>query len=159
MTCGDPIRHAVKDFFSDPVRSGASISPDGTRIAYLAPEQGRLNVWIEQVDGIDGVDWAVKEGIAGLARVAIFGGSYGGYSALVGATFTPEVFASAIDYCGISSLANFMRTLPIQARSFLRSCSATGSCTSAIQPIRRRRRTCRPGRRSRGSTRSAVHCW
>jgi len=70
-------------------------------------------------DLIDGVEWAVKEGIADPTRVAIFGGSYGGYSALVGATFTPEVFACAIDYCGISSLANFMRTLPIQVRKFL----------------------------------------
>jgi dipeptidyl aminopeptidase/acylaminoacyl peptidase len=51
--------------------------------------------------------------------VAIFGGSYGGYAALVGVTFTPDVFAAAIDYVGISSLANFMRTLPAIARPHL----------------------------------------
>jgi dipeptidyl aminopeptidase/acylaminoacyl peptidase len=72
-------------------------------------------------DLVDGVEWAVKQGYADPTRVTIFGGSYGGYSALVGATFTPEVFASAIDYCGISSMANFMRTLPIQVRKFLAS--------------------------------------
>jgi dipeptidyl aminopeptidase/acylaminoacyl peptidase len=72
-------------------------------------------------DLIDGVEWAIGEGIADPERVAIFGGSYGGYSALVGATFTPEFFACAIDYCGISSLENFMRTLPIQVRKFLQS--------------------------------------
>jgi dipeptidyl aminopeptidase/acylaminoacyl peptidase len=72
-------------------------------------------------DLVDGVRWAVAEGIADSDRVVIFGGSYGGYSALVGATFTPEVFAAAIDYCGISNLANFMRTLPIQVRKFLQS--------------------------------------
>ncbi|MGH3726137.1 MAG: S9 family peptidase [Mycobacterium sp.] len=63
-------------------------------------------------DLIDAVDWAVKQGYADPSRVAIFGGSYGGYSALVGVTFTPDVFAAAIDYVGISNLANFMRTLP-----------------------------------------------
>ncbi|MHA3019568.1 S9 family peptidase [Mycobacterium sp. BMJ-28] len=70
-------------------------------------------------DLIDAVDWAVHQGIADRDRVAIFGGSYGGYAALVGVTFTPDVFAAAIDYVGISSLANFMRTLPTVARRFL----------------------------------------
>lgn len=63
-------------------------------------------------DLIDGVEWAVEQGYADRERVAIYGGSYGGYAALVGATFTPDVFACAIDFCGISNLANFMRTLP-----------------------------------------------
>ncbi|MGV0744831.1 alpha/beta fold hydrolase [Mycolicibacterium sp. XJ870] len=70
-------------------------------------------------DLIDAVDWAVKQGYADRDRVAIFGGSYGGYAALVGVTFTPDVFAAAIDYVGISSLANFMRTLPNVGRRFL----------------------------------------
>ena len=70
-------------------------------------------------DLIDGVNWAVQQGYADRDRVAIFGGSYGGYAALVGVTFTPDVFAAAIDYVGISSLANFMRTLPEIARPHL----------------------------------------
>lgn len=70
-------------------------------------------------DLIDAVEWAVDQGYADRDRVAIFGGSYGGYAALVGVTFTPDVFAAAIDYVGISSLANFMRTLPNVARPFL----------------------------------------
>ena len=70
-------------------------------------------------DLIDAVDWAVKAGYADPDRVAIFGGSYGGYATLVGVTFTPDVFAAAIDYVGISSLANFMRTLPPTARPHL----------------------------------------
>ncbi|WPB87791.1 S9 family peptidase [Streptomyces malaysiensis] len=68
-------------------------------------------------DLIDAVDWAVKEGYADPARVGIFGGSYGGYSALVAVTFTPDVFAASVDFCGISNLANFMRTLPEFARN------------------------------------------
>jgi dipeptidyl aminopeptidase/acylaminoacyl peptidase len=70
-------------------------------------------------DLVDAVDWAVAQGYADPERVAIFGGSYGGYAALVGVTFTPDLFAAAIDYVGISSLANFMRTLPAIARPHL----------------------------------------
>ncbi|MDV8071428.1 S9 family peptidase [Rhodococcus sp. IEGM 1366] len=63
-------------------------------------------------DLVDAVDWAVQQGYADRERVAIMGGSYGGYAALVGATFTPDVFAAAVDAVGISDLANFMRTQP-----------------------------------------------
>ena len=63
-------------------------------------------------DLIDAVDWAVRRGIADEKRVAIYGGSYGGYAALVGVTFTPEKFACAIDLFGISNLVTFMRAIP-----------------------------------------------
>jgi dipeptidyl aminopeptidase/acylaminoacyl peptidase len=63
-------------------------------------------------DLIDGVDWAIARGVADPARVAIYGGSYGGYSALVGLTFTPEKFACAIDLFGISNLVTLMNTVP-----------------------------------------------
>jgi dipeptidyl aminopeptidase/acylaminoacyl peptidase len=63
-------------------------------------------------DLIDAVDWAVAEGIADPARVAIMGTSYGGYSALVGVTFTPEKFACAVDLVGISNLVTFINTIP-----------------------------------------------
>ena len=63
-------------------------------------------------DLIDAANWAVEQGIADPTRLGIYGGSYGGYSALVGVTFTPDFFAAAVDYVGISSLVNFMATLP-----------------------------------------------
>ena len=63
-------------------------------------------------DLIDAVDWAVAQGYADPGRVGIFGGSYGGYAALVGVTVTPEKFAAAVDYVGISDLASFLSTLP-----------------------------------------------
>ncbi|PSM37467.1 S9 family peptidase [Streptomyces dioscori] len=63
-------------------------------------------------DLVDGVRWAVDQGYADPERVAVMGGSYGGYAALVGITFTPDVFAAAIDVVGISDLANFMRNQP-----------------------------------------------
>jgi dipeptidyl aminopeptidase/acylaminoacyl peptidase len=72
-------------------------------------------------DLIDGVRWAVDQGIADPARVAIYGASYGGYAALVGATFTPEVFAAAVSYVGPSSLVTLVRSFPAYWRPFLES--------------------------------------
>jgi dipeptidyl aminopeptidase/acylaminoacyl peptidase len=63
-------------------------------------------------DLIDAVDWAIAQGIADAQRVAIYGGSYGGYAALVGVTFTPEKFACAVDLFGISNLVTLMNTIP-----------------------------------------------
>jgi dipeptidyl aminopeptidase/acylaminoacyl peptidase len=63
-------------------------------------------------DLIDAVDWAIAQGLADPTRVAIMGGSYGGYAALVGLTFTPEKFACAIDLVGISNLVTFLNTIP-----------------------------------------------
>ena len=63
-------------------------------------------------DLIDAVDWAIARGIADPARVGIYGASYGGYSALVGATFTPEKFACAVDIFGISNLLTFLDAIP-----------------------------------------------
>ena len=63
-------------------------------------------------DLIDGVNWAVKTGVADPAKVAIYGGSYGGYAAMVGATMTPEVFACAVNIVGVTSLARLLETVP-----------------------------------------------
>src|SRR5205807_10514661 len=63
-------------------------------------------------DLIDAVRWAVRRGIADPARVAIYGGSYGGYAALVGAAFTPDVFACAISVVGPSNLVTLLKSIP-----------------------------------------------
>lgn len=63
-------------------------------------------------DLLDAVDWAVQEGIADPKRVAITGGSYGGYATLVGLTFTPEAFACGVDIVGPSSLITLMENVP-----------------------------------------------
>jgi dipeptidyl aminopeptidase/acylaminoacyl peptidase len=63
-------------------------------------------------DLIDAVQWAVKQGIADPKHLAIFGGSYGGYAALVGATFTPDVFACAVDIVGPSNLVTLLNSIP-----------------------------------------------
>jgi dipeptidyl aminopeptidase/acylaminoacyl peptidase len=65
-----------------------------------------------QNDLIDGVNWAIDQGYADPKRVAIYGNSYGGYAALVGATFTPDVFACAIAGMGPSNLITFINSVP-----------------------------------------------
>jgi dipeptidyl aminopeptidase/acylaminoacyl peptidase len=63
-------------------------------------------------DLIDAVEHVVGRGHADRSRVAIYGGSYGGYAALVGATFTPDVFACAVDIVGPSSLQTLIESVP-----------------------------------------------
>lgn len=70
-------------------------------------------------DLIDAVQWAVGEGLADPDRVAIFGGSYGGYATLVGVSFTPDVFAAAIDFCGPSNLVTYLRAVPDFVKPYL----------------------------------------
>ncbi|MCC6442150.1 MAG: S9 family peptidase [Armatimonadetes bacterium] len=71
------------------------------------------------LDLADAVRWAVAEGIADPGRVAIYGGSYGGYAALVGATFTPDLFCCAVDIVGPSSLETLIRSIPPYWSTFL----------------------------------------
>lgn len=63
-------------------------------------------------DLVDAVQWAIGRGIADSTRVAIYGGSYGGYAALVGATFTPDLFRCAMSIVGPSNLITFINTIP-----------------------------------------------
>lgn len=70
-------------------------------------------------DLVDAVQWVVGQGITNPARVAIYGGSYGGYAALVGATFTPELFCCAVDIVGPSNLVTFIKTIPPYWSTFL----------------------------------------
>ncbi|WP_420814181.1 S9 family peptidase [Nannocystis exedens] len=63
-------------------------------------------------DLLDAVAWAVDKKIADPARVAIMGGSYGGYATLVGLTFTPETFACGVDIVGPSNLETLLQSFP-----------------------------------------------
>lgn len=63
-------------------------------------------------DLIDAVEWAVSSGIAARNKVAIMGGSYGGYATLVGLTLTPKVFACGVDIVGPSNLVTLLRSIP-----------------------------------------------
>lgn len=65
-----------------------------------------------QDDITDGVEWLKARGISDPKRIAIYGGSYGGYATLAGITYTPHLYACAIDYVGVSNLLTFMQTIP-----------------------------------------------
>ncbi len=65
-----------------------------------------------QDDLTDGVHWLIEEGIADPSKVAIFGGSYGGYATLAGLTFTPDLYACGIDYVGPANLFTLMKSFP-----------------------------------------------
>ena len=63
-------------------------------------------------DLIDATRWAIDEGIAKKDKVAIMGGSYGGYATLVGLTYTPDTFACGVDIVGPSNLETLLSTIP-----------------------------------------------
>lgn len=63
-------------------------------------------------DLLDGVNWLVETGISQPDKIAIMGGSYGGYAALVGLTFSPDVFACAVDIVGPSNLITLLQSIP-----------------------------------------------
>jgi dipeptidyl aminopeptidase/acylaminoacyl peptidase len=72
-----------------------------------------------QDDITDGVEWLKKEGIADPKKVAIYGGSYGGYATLAGITYTPDLYAAAVDYVGVSNMFTFMNTIPPYWKPYL----------------------------------------
>lgn len=65
-----------------------------------------------QDDITDGVKWAVAEGIADPNRVAIYGASYGGYAAMAGMAFTPELYRCGVNYVGVTDIGLLLKTMP-----------------------------------------------
>jgi dipeptidyl aminopeptidase/acylaminoacyl peptidase len=63
-------------------------------------------------DLLDAVDWAVKQGYADPKRVAIMGGSYGGYATLAALAFTPDVFSCGVDLFGPSNISTLIHSIP-----------------------------------------------
>lgn len=72
-----------------------------------------------QHDITDGVRYLIERGIADPDRVAIFGGSYGGYATLAGVTFTPDLYAAAVPYVAPSSLITLIESFPAYWRPVL----------------------------------------
>jgi len=73
----------------------------------------------------DDITWGVKhfiaQGIANKDRVAIMGGSYGGYATLAGLAFTPDVYACGVDIVGPSNLFTLLESIPAYWESFRKS--------------------------------------
>ena len=70
-------------------------------------------------DLIDAVKWAIDNGVAQKDKVAIMGGSYGGYATLVGLTFTPDAFACGVDIVGPSNLVTLIESFPPYWQPFM----------------------------------------
>ena len=92
---------------------------DGFGKKFLNAGDREFGTGYMQHDLTDGVEFLVKEGIADPENVAIFGASYGGYAALAGATFTPDVYKAAISYVGPSNLETLLRSVPPYWRTML----------------------------------------
>ena len=65
-----------------------------------------------QHDLTDAVNWAIKKGYADPKKVAVMGGSYGGYAALAGLTFTPELYVCGVDIVGPSNIKTLFQAIP-----------------------------------------------
>jgi dipeptidyl aminopeptidase/acylaminoacyl peptidase len=65
-----------------------------------------------QDDITDGTKWLIDKGIADSTRIAIYGGSYGGYATLMGLVKEPKMYAAGVDYVGVSNMFTFMKTIP-----------------------------------------------
>jgi len=65
-----------------------------------------------QDDITDGVQWAIDQGIADPDRIGIYGASFGGYATLAGITYTPDLYAAAVDYVGVSNIFTLLNTIP-----------------------------------------------
>ncbi|MDX2129030.1 MAG: S9 family peptidase [Chloroherpetonaceae bacterium] len=72
-----------------------------------------------QNDITDGVAWLISQGIADKKRIAIYGGSYGGYATLAGLAFTPDLYACGVDYVGVSNIFTLMETIPPYWKPYL----------------------------------------
>lgn len=76
----------------------------------LSFEKAGRRQWgrLMQDDVSDGVAWLIDEGMADPDRVAIYGASYGGYAALMGAVLTPELYRCAISFAGVTNLPDLV---------------------------------------------------
>jgi dipeptidyl aminopeptidase/acylaminoacyl peptidase len=80
--------------------------------SFLHKGDKQWGVGTMQHDLTDAVQWAIDQGIADPKRVAIYGGSYGGYACLAGLTFTPDVYCCGVDVVGPSNIQTLFKSIP-----------------------------------------------
>ncbi len=73
-----------------------------------------------QDDITDGVNWICENYPIDIDRIAIYGGSYGGYAALAGVAYTPDLYKCCVDYVGVSNLLTFLNTIPPYWKPYLK---------------------------------------
>jgi len=94
-------------------------SSTGYGKAYLNAGNREWGIGAMQHDITDAVNWLIDEGIADPQKVAIYGGSYGGYATLAGVAFTPDLYACGIPYVGPSNLITLIESFPEYWKPFL----------------------------------------
>ncbi|KAI9221422.1 Alpha/Beta hydrolase protein [Blastocladiella britannica] len=104
-----------------------------------------------QADLLDAAEYAVAQGLADRAHLAIMGRSYGGYAALCGVSLTPQFFTCAVDIVGPSNLCTLIRSFPAYWDAFLAMFHArTGhpdhdaALLDSVSPVHFAHRICRP---------------
>lgn len=70
-------------------------------------------------DVLDGAEWAKSTGFVDTSKVGIYGGSFGGYAALIGATFTPDYYTCAVDIVGMSDMITSIENVPPYEKAIL----------------------------------------
>ncbi len=86
-------------------------------------------------DLIDAANWAVKQGYVDPKRIAIMGGSYGGYATLAGMTFTPDYFACGVDIVGPSNLRTLLGSIPPYWKPIIRNASPLFKAGQIKRPL------------------------
>ncbi|MEE2527151.1 prolyl oligopeptidase family serine peptidase [Hyphobacterium sp. HN65] len=81
---------------------------DGFGVEFRDAGRGAWGTGVAQHDVTDALHHAVQQGWADAGRVCIFGGSYGGYSALAGGAFTPDLYACVAAYAPVTDLGLFL---------------------------------------------------
>lgn len=114
--------HAIAQFYAN--RGYAVLQPNfrastGFGKHFLNLGNNNWGTGSMQDDLTDGANYLVEQGVADKNRLGIFGASYGGYAALSGATFTPDLYQAVIAYVGPSSLVTLMASFPDYWRPYL----------------------------------------
>ena len=107
--------HAYAQFFAN--RGYAVLQPNfrastGYGKKFLNAGNKQWGIGAMQHDITDGVNYLIKEGIADPKKIAIGGGSYGGYATLAGLTFTPDLYAAGFDIVGPSNIITLLNSIP-----------------------------------------------
>jgi len=84
----------------------------GFGLKYMNAGTGQWCTGSMQNDLTDAVKWAISEGIADPQRIAIYGGSYGGYATLCGIVYTPDLYVAAVDLVGPSDVGYVLKSFP-----------------------------------------------
>ncbi|HVT10767.1 MAG TPA: S9 family peptidase [Fimbriimonadaceae bacterium] len=84
----------------------------GYGLKFLNDANGGWGLGAMQNDLTDAVHWVIAHGIADPARIAVLGGQYGGYAALAGLAFTPELYCCGVDMVGASDVGTLLDSLP-----------------------------------------------